>query len=393
MSRDVLKLIAEETAGESFQANKLELDLEVDSVSRVEDEEPTLTNAKFGETERHDTKYISLKKTSEKISELGGQIFTYFLDGTRHVYKVDDISYLQSNNRKTVYPVVAGQIGVGCCRRSQKKMFAEKFHGEIVIALPKISNPSGSNGFLVALVNKINNIFQNKKINVKVSKILEYGDQIEDSKNKFTDRAVSKIQSHMHEAEQNMVAGLVKKNKLNQKNYLLKDGSLEYKLPEELIGDRKKILRFTKNYSYVVGVSKKFNPSLWTGGRNGKPNPGFIAELPMYSRTPVLCYENPSLHGEIKFAVWYLRLRKNFTDSPFDGVVKVEKILVTDKEIETGQIDSDTVDLLSAYLINERNPSCYGSDNRWANHIYPIFLTESFIKSKCLSAETFLNLF
>ena len=101
-----------------------------------------------------------------------------------------------------------------------------------------------------------------------------------------------------------------------------------------------------------------------------------------------------SFHGGNKFAVWYLRLHdKKYSDSPFDGVVKVEKILVKDAELKTEKIDSDEVNLLSAYLLNERNPVCYGADSRWANHIYPIFLTESFVKAQFISAETFLNLF
>ena len=84
---------------------------------------------------------------------------------------------------------------------------------------------------------------------------------------------------------------------------------------------------------------------------------------------------------------------KKYSDSPFDGVVKVEKILVRDAERDSNKIDSDEVNLLSAYLLNERNPVCYGADNRWANHIYPIFLTESFVKSRFISTETFLHLF
>ena len=119
-----------------------------------------------------------------------------------------------------------------------------------------------------------------------------------------------------------------------------------------------------------------------------------VAELPKFCRTPVSIYKRPELHGETKFALWYVRLReKNLSYSPFDGVVKVEKILVTDAEIDTEKFDSDEADMLSAYLINERNPVCYGADGRWANHIYPIFLTESFIKSRSISAETFLQLF
>ena len=108
-----------------------------------------------------------------------------------------------------------------------------------------------------------------------------------------------------------------------------------------------------------------------------------------YHRTPVACYENPYL-GDIQFAVWYVRIRdQNRTRTPFDGIIKVEKILTNSDDV----IDSEEVDLLSAHLINERMPTCYGSDFRWANHLYPIYLTESFVKSKYLSTEGFLNLF
>ena len=93
------------------------------------------------------------------------------------------------------------------------------------------------------------------------------------------------------------------------------------------------------------------------------------------------------------FAVWYVRIRDNSrTRTAFDGVLKIEKMLVTQEETEKG-IDSDLVDMLSALIINERNPVCYGSDLRWANHIYPVFLTESYVKSKYLSAESFLHIF
>ena len=93
---------------------------------------------------------------------------------------------------------------------------------------------------------------------------------------------------------------------------------------------------------------------------------------------------------DVKFAVWYLRVRK--TVSPFDGILKIEKILVWEKEEEDG-LDSDEIDLISANIINERNPVCYGQDNRWAKHLYPIFLTEKYIKSKYLSDYHFINLF
>jgi len=80
------------------------------------------------------------------------------------------------------------------------------------------------------------------------------------------------------------------------------------------------------------------------------------------------------------------------TRTAFDGIVKVEKMLITREEEEKG-IDSELVDVLSSNIINERNPVCYGSDLRWANHLYPMYLTETYVKSRYLSAESFLHLF
>ena len=62
---------------------------------------------------------------------------------------------------------------------------------------------------------------------------------------------------------------------------------------------------------------------------------------------------------------------KKFSEIPG---LKVEKIMM-DEEIENG-IDSDVIDLISANIINERNPTCYGTDRRWANHLYPVFLSD-----------------
>lgn len=59
-----------------------------------------------------------------------------------------------------------------------------------------------------------------------------------------------------------------------------------------------------------------------------------------------------------------LRIRdKTRTRTPFYGVLRVEKILVAQDELENG-IDSELIDALSAQIINERSPVCYGSDLR-----------------------------
>ena len=53
------------------------------------------------------------------------------------------------------------------------------------------------------------------------------------------------------------------------------------------------------------------------------------------------CFKNQELFGDVKFAVWYIRIRdKSKTRTAFDGIVKVEKMLITHEENEYG-IDSE----------------------------------------------------
>ena len=188
----------------------------------------------------------------------------------------------------------------------------------------------------------------------------------------------------MIKIEKLTVKELVRQKKLNKNTFLVKDGSLEYEWDKT---DLKNISSIKSNYASVVGVSKMFNPeSLSSYNKNISR---IIADLPEFHRTPAFMYETERIQ-DVKFAVWYLRIRK--TVSPFEGVLKIEKILVWENEEEDG-LDSDEIDLISANIINERNPVCYGQDNRWAKHLYPIFLTEKYIKSKYLSDYHYINLF
>lgn len=383
----VMNILAKETGGKSYKAHKYGLDhAERPSVDYGDSE---IVWKRRAETTQHRT-YVDLSALSKKLASRDDQVLSYFLDGSRRVFKVDDIAYAQSGGRSVIYPVIAGQIGVGCCRRVEKKVVSAKFKREFVLSMPDVANADGKTGFWPATARKLSECDELKKLGIEFAAILQYKTSKSDDK-KFEDRATACVQDRMIECEKKLVAELVHEGKLDQNNYLVKDGSLEYRPSKDDKADKKRYQTYKNNYNWVIGASKNFNPEVCED-INGKPNPGFIADLSLYHRTPVAEYENPML-GDIKFAVWYIRLRdKNQTRTPFDGILKVEKILVTEEEIEKG-IDSELVDTLSAYLMNERNPVCYGSDLRWANHIYPIFLTESFVKSRYLSAESFLHLF
>ena len=388
MPDKVMSLLANITGGKSYKAHKYGLDHS--ERPYIDYGEDNIVWRKTAETAPH-RKYVSLDLKRQKILESGEQLLTYFLDGSRRVFKVDDIAYPSSGGRSTIYPVIAGQIGVGCTMRKEKQLKVVEFKQEFVISVPDIADADGKNGFFPATAQKLNALPTLKVSGVQFSTILPYETSHAKDK-KFEDKGTARIQDRMIEREKEMVAELVRAGKLNQDNYLIKDGSLEYRPTKEDRADRHGYQRFRQNYNWVLGVSKNFNPEVCMD-INGKPNPGFIADLPLYHRTPVACFENPDLFGDVKFAVWYVRIRdKTRTRTPFDGILKVEKMLVTSEENDEG-MDSELVDTLTALIINERCPTCYGSDLRWANHLYPIYLTESFVKSKYLSAESFLQLF
>ena len=384
----IMEIIEKETNGKSYHTYKYSYDsIGLPSIDYDDDTDKVIKWKDSAETIQY-KKAVDIKRLADQIMS-DEPLIQFFLDGSRHVFKVDDIAY---NNQ--VFPVVAGQIGIGCCKRVEKRMHKELFYREFVLSLPTKANAGGwdDSSFFGSKLIKINESNELKKLGIQFSAILPYSPSKANSIDvKLDDLAVAKVQDYMVEAEKRMVAELVKNKKLSQNSYLLKDGSLEYPKMNSGQKDLRSLQQIKHNYNWVVGVSKSFNPELCED-HTGKPNSNYIADLPVFHRTPVARYKSSRVGNDVEFGVWYIRLRdKRRTQTPFDGVVKVEKIMM-DEEAETG-IDSDVIDLISANIINERNPTCYGTDRRWANHLYPVFLTESFVKSKYISTETFLHLF
>lgn len=384
----ILQLLADETDGICYTSYRYCADeeLRIPGVSYDESQSFSIVKNRLGET---DTTLVNTKDISSIAKKIINQepLFRFFLDGSRRTYKIDDIEI----NRR-IFPIMAGQIGVACCeRRSPSQFKCVEFEGNLVLSLPTAANPTGKNSeqFFNNLANKINQTkaIQNKSISF--SKILSYSSTVQDESKKYENLGIATIQDEMIECEKKIVAFLYTKNLLNQQHYLVKDGSLQYKPMKS--GDYKELSKFKNHYRSVIGISKMFNPELCRD-KNNKSNADKIAKLGLYHRTPVYMYQSEMV-GSINFAIWYVRIRDaKHTESPFSGVLKVEKILITDDENENG-LDSAEVDLITANVINERNPVCYGSDSRWANHLYPVYLTETFIKSKYLSDVHFLNLF
>ena len=258
MSDRIMTMLADITGGKSYKAHKYGLDhAERPFIDYGED---SVIWMKTAETTPH-RKYVSLDYERKKVAANGDQLLTYFLDGSRRVFKVDDIAYVSSGGRRVIYPVIAGQIGVGCTKRVNKRLSCEKFKQEFVISMPDIANADDKSGFFPATAQKLNTCPTLQSLHIKFSTILPYR-TARDQEKKFEDKGTACIQDRMIECEKEMVAELVREGKLNQDNYLIKDGSLEYRPTKQDRADKQKYRRFLNNYNWVLGVSKNFNPEV-----------------------------------------------------------------------------------------------------------------------------------
>ena len=197
--------------------------------------------------------------------------------------------------------------------------------------------------------------------------------------------AIAKANAIMHEMEIGILNDLVHSKTLETGRMLIVDGPLQF------IGQDTGKNEFADLFYNVVGVSKNFNPMLLTSekskGKARQIGPELL-ELEYGERTPVFLKENSRKR---RYGFWYLRIRpRDSVSNPFEGIIKIEKMAVVD---DAEGLDSTVVDNISLSLLHEGVPTCYGRDARWASHLYPIYLTETFIKSSFESDVVFINSF
>lgn len=386
-----MRFIAEETQGECFTSFKYCYDDNNAPSISYNDEEKSYVNLRDYAEDVHDPRPRDMRSRAEILRQ-GPPLFKFFLDGSRRVYKVDDIQY-----DKKVFPIVSGQISVACCAREMNEDYTFRSFKHVmeesypVLCLPVSANGEGIDHsvFFRNLRDKINELPQLKSANIALEKVLYYLTKIEGNET-LENKGIARIQDEMVDCEKRIVVHLMNQHLLNQNNYLIKDGSIQYKPMKT--GDYKELTRIRNNYRHVIGVSKKFNPNLMKDQKD-QSSAGAIARLKPYHRTPAFLWQPGDEWGNVNFAIWYVRLRPiDKTASPYAGIVKVEKMLMTGHESEYG-LSTDEIDTITAHLVNERNPVCYGNDARWANHLYPVYLTECYCKSRFKSDYYFLNLF
>lgn len=301
--------------------------------------------------------------------------FSYFMDGSRRTYKIGDMVL----EGKKIYPVVVAQVRAGCTERDRQR----KIHTHGTVHRKN----------LLLLSDKMNMVdFEEIRHRILKTQMAEnlhldvvkyHFDPMKD--NVPVNAAIAKANSMMHDMEIAILEQMVNSGTLEPNRMLIVDGPLQF-----IRQDTGKP-EFADMFYNVVGVSKSFDPMLPTSTKSKRGGTQIGAELLKLEygqRTPVFLKEN-SKHR--KFGCWYLRIRpKNRVTGPLEGIIKIEKMAVLE---EDDGLDTSVVDNISLWLLNEGAPTCYGRDERWANHLYPVYLTETLIKSSLESDLVFISNF
>lgn len=303
--------------------------------------------------------------------------FSFFMDGSRRTYKIGDVVL----EGKKIFPVVVAQVRAGCTERdNQKKLHS--FGGIRRKNLLLLSDKTNDVDF-AEIRQRILKTRTAQELNLDVVKY-----RFDPAKDNVpVNAAIAKANSIMHDLEIEILGDMVISGKLKPDHMLVVDGPLQF-----IRQDTGKP-EFADLFYNVAGVSKSFDPMLPTSSkarRGGTQIGTELLKLDYGERTPVFLKEN-SRHR--KYGCWYLRIRpKNRVSNPLEGIIKVEKMANPD-DLDRDGLDTSVVDTISLSLINEGAPTCYGRDNRWASHLYPVYLTETLVKSAFESDLVFINNF
>ncbi len=302
--------------------------------------------------------------------------FSYFMDGSRRTYKIGDMVI----DGKKIYPVVVAQVRAGCTERDEQKKLHT--HGEVVWKNLLLLSDRLNEVDFAEIKQRICKTQMAKKLKLDV--IQYHFDPMQDSVP--VNSAIAKANAMMHGMEIDILNRMVHSGTLKPDRMLIVDGPLQFIVEDDGTAE------FADMFYNVVGVSKSVDPMLPTSSkakRGGTQIGAELLKLAYGERTPVFLKENKRHR---KFGCWYLRIRpQNRMTNPLQGIIKIEKMAVAEDR-EDG-IDSSVVDNISLSLLNEGAPTCYGRDERWASHLYPVYLTETLIKSSFASDLVFINNF
>ena len=295
----------------------------------------------------------------------------YFLDGTRRTYLVAE---MESSTRRYL-PILGAQISAAVMRRDRATGRVSVFAHELANL---VAVPGGGIGINQGDVDDLQARLSGSRIPVRV---IAYGERGIPETGQPADLAVAKINESMQSLEVNLLERLTNENRTSASSMLVVDGSVQFtKIP---LSNRSWL-------RYVVGVSKTYRTNL-RFTKDKKEIGALLVERLRQVGDRTVAFKLDFRSNA--YAVWYLRIReRRHVDKPLSGIIKIERLLLSDEDLEFG-LSTDAVNNISASLLGEKYVTPYGKDERWPNHLYPVYLAERFQKSRLLGEMQFLRLF
>jgi hypothetical protein len=312
-----------------------------------------------------------LPGSKKSVTETSVSMFRYFLDGSERSHRVIDAS-LGSH----YLPICAGQVGVAVLERSDSGHIAPRrdlTRVKNILAMPSVLEKDN----MRYLEQKINREMlpdqQFRIVGYQVRENMDPGD---------SGRAMIIYEMQMLELE--TIRDMIRNHMIQDMKMLVKDGGLQY------LDTKLKKLDFSQDLVQnrnVIGLAKTFKPSMTLGKSRGRQDLGNLTKgLHWKERSTVI---SPNKSEATTHGWWYLRLRPSEKMySPLQGIAKIE-VFASAEEKDNNGIAEARADTISSYVLQERNVTPYNADTRWASHIYPIYLAETYLRSSFLSHERF----
>ena len=288
-------------------------------------------------------------------------LFQYFIDGSA---RTTSAGYIIDPKKRSL-PMFVAQIGVAVTRLDNGDLGLEDYRSRNVLFLP--------NTFADEDLEKAQSIVAKANSSSRAPITLEVEQYNWEKEKKPIDCARKKILSTMHKMEIEKIKNLAETGKVTRESMLMIDGSLQF------YGNLEQEREAFRN---VVGVAKSFDLHKRIGQGQREQDVGtLVSNLPHKHRTPAHRIE--VARTNLTIGSWYLRLHsdKNIDGLRMDdGVVKLE-IFPDDATGPEPTLDHNRCNLISRDILALRHPSTPANDPRWASHLYPIHITERYIKS------------
>lgn len=287
-------------------------------------------------------------------------LFRYFLDGSMRTTGAGHVV----DTSQRFLPIFISQVGVAVTELRGTKLSIATFKAKNILFMPQTFSDEDTRSARSRVKSTAKNSRQPLDLDLECYPV--------DADTKPIDGARKKVLAAMHDLEVGCVADLARSGRVTRDALLMIDGSLQF---------YRNLEQNREAFRNVVGVAKSFDVHKALGrGRNVKQVGTLAAQLRCQHRTPARRIS----HRNLTIGSWYLRIhdaRPHAGISATDGVVKLEAF----PEDATGSspvLDKDRCDIISENVLSLRHPITPWTDARWSSHLYPIHLTERYIKAR-----------